>query len=199
MLAMYYTQHQRPGKEKTHGLVEDDVGVGGSLCFEVLSLLAVALPEAVDDVDLDQVANILVERREKEVEIVEVVELPAFRDEGVAEQVCQGDGVSVEGGGQVPDPGELKGRPDLLGSLGGFMLSIAGVIYFGLLLRIGAGFWPVRQPSFLRRGTDGMGQCARCGICAWASSAIIIVETPLGLAVHRLLGFSAGARILVGA
>lgn len=45
------------------------------------------LPEAVNYVNLDQVPYVLVEMRDEKVDIVQVVELPAFCDQGIAEYV----------------------------------------------------------------------------------------------------------------
>lgn len=67
------------------------------------------LPEAVDYMNLNQVPYILVEMRDEEVNIMQVVELPAFRDQGVAEYVSQGDSIGVGGIREVSNPGQLEG------------------------------------------------------------------------------------------
>lgn len=66
------------------------------------------LPKPMDQVHLHEVPDVWVKGGHEKINIVQVVELPAFSDERVSEEVSQGDGVGVGGVWQVLDPGELE-------------------------------------------------------------------------------------------
>lgn len=68
------------------------------------------LPEAVDYVNLNKVSCVLVEMRDEKVNIVQVVELPALCNQGVAEYVPKSDGVGVGSIREILNPRELEGR-----------------------------------------------------------------------------------------
>lgn len=68
-----------------------------------------SLPEAVDYVNLNQVSCVLVEMRDEKVNIMQIVEFPAFCDQGVAEDVSQGDSVGVGSIREILNPSELEG------------------------------------------------------------------------------------------
>lgn len=68
-----------------------------------------SLPEAVDDMHLNKVSRVLIEMRNEEVNIMQVIELPALRDQGVAEDVSQGNSVSVGSIWEVSNPSKLEG------------------------------------------------------------------------------------------
>lgn len=67
------------------------------------------LPEAVDYMNLNKVPRVLIEMRVEEVNIMQVVEVPAFCDQGVAEYVSKGDSVGVGSIRQILNPSELEG------------------------------------------------------------------------------------------
>lgn len=62
----------------------------------------------MDYVNLDQVSRVLVEMGDEEVNIVQVVEVPAFCDQGVAEDVSQSDSVGVGSIRKILNPSELE-------------------------------------------------------------------------------------------
>lgn len=66
------------------------------------------LPETMDYMNLDQVSRVLVEMGDEEVNIVKVIEVPAFCDQGVAEDVSQGDSVVVGSIWEILNPSELE-------------------------------------------------------------------------------------------
>lgn len=66
------------------------------------------LPETMDNVNLDQMSRVLVEMGDEEVNIVQVVEVPAFCDQWVAEDVSQGHGVGVGSIWEILNPSELE-------------------------------------------------------------------------------------------
>jgi hypothetical protein len=68
------------------------------------------LPESVDHMHLDETTNVLVKGGHEKVYVMEVVELPAFCDQRVAQDILEGDRVLVHLWRQIPDPGKLKRR-----------------------------------------------------------------------------------------
>jgi hypothetical protein len=158
------------------------------------------LPETVDHMGLNQVACVLVEMRHEEVNIVQVVELPALRDQGVAEDVSQGNSISVGGIRKISDPGKLKGR---LESLVGRMGFPGGVILRRSSRRDLDMFIVAFRPgccltaSALPWRTDGMAERAR-GRPAWCAIEIGLARlnaetTSLGRRLHAF-AFCTGLR-----
>lgn len=74
------------------------------------------LPEPVHNMDLDQMPRIRVERVHEKLNVVEVVEFPAFRYQRIPQEVAQRDCVLVQTLWQVADPCELP-RGALYGRL----------------------------------------------------------------------------------
>ena len=70
------------------------------------------LPEAVDNVNLDETARVLVERIHEKLDVVQVVEVPALGDKRITEEIIQRDGIDVLRWGQVSYRGEMEGRRD---------------------------------------------------------------------------------------
>ncbi len=67
------------------------------------------LPKSVDHMNLDQMLDIWVESVHEKVNVMDVVELPAFGNERVAQDVLESDCIPVHLWWQVPDTGQLEG------------------------------------------------------------------------------------------
>lgn len=67
-----------------------------------------SFPEAVYDVNLDSRPHIFVEMAHQEVDIVEIVELPTFQYQGVAQQVLQRYRPEITLGWQTTNRGQVK-------------------------------------------------------------------------------------------
>ena len=78
--------------------------------LQLQSVPVVLLPEAMDDVDSDQISYVWVEGAHEEGDVVQVVEVPALRYERVAEQILERDGIFVRCCWEVADLGQLEGR-----------------------------------------------------------------------------------------
>ena len=63
------------------------------------------LPEAVDYVHSNQLSDVWVKGVHDEVNVMEVVEIPAFRNERVAEYVMEREGSDVLCGRDISNPG----------------------------------------------------------------------------------------------
>lgn len=92
--------------------MELDILVIASLFDEHGSTWILALPETMDNVDLDEMADVFVEGAHKEVDIVEKIELPTFSDERITQDVLESDCVDIGFWRQVSDPSQLYWRPD---------------------------------------------------------------------------------------
>jgi hypothetical protein len=66
----------------------------------------------VHHVDLDETADIRVERGHEKVNVMEIVKLPALRDQRVAQDVLERGRVPVQFWRQVSDLGQLERRPE---------------------------------------------------------------------------------------
>lgn len=68
-----------------------------------------SLPESVDDVDLDEVPDVIVKCGHEEIDIVQIVELPAFGDERISQHIFERHRFPVGFLRKVTDPGQLEG------------------------------------------------------------------------------------------
>lgn len=83
-----------------------NTGTGETYC-ECLSIRILLFPEAMDNVDLDEMSCVGIKCVHEEVNIVEVVEFPAFRYQWIPQKVFECDGIFIKRLWEVPDPGEL--------------------------------------------------------------------------------------------
>lgn len=67
-----------------------------------------ALPESMNNVQLDQMSDILVEGGQDEIDVMHVIELPAFRNKWIPEDVLERNAVFIQLGRQVADLYELE-------------------------------------------------------------------------------------------
>jgi len=76
------------------------------------STLVVLFPESMNNMHIDKTTCIVVKVRHEKVDVVQVIELPALRDERITEQVCEGHCVDIQVWSEIPDLGEPEGRWD---------------------------------------------------------------------------------------
>lgn len=60
-----------------------------------LTIRGISLPRAMHNLHLDEPSHILIKLAHQKVHIKEVIELPAFADQWIAENVAQSDSVGV--------------------------------------------------------------------------------------------------------
>ena len=69
------------------GRIESDIWIARCSFYQGQSVGIFFLPKAMDNVDFDEVLDIWVEGTHEKVDIMEVVEFPAFGYQGVSEDV----------------------------------------------------------------------------------------------------------------
>ena len=79
--------------------------------------MVLTLPETMDTMDLDQALHVGIYGIENEVNVMEVVEDPALRNQRITEDVVKCYGVSVILFWEISDPGKLPWGRDGFGRL----------------------------------------------------------------------------------
>jgi len=69
----------------------------------------ILLPEPMHNMDLDECADVLIKGSHEKVNVVKIVELPTFCNEGIPKEVFERDSVLIECVGVVADLGQLEG------------------------------------------------------------------------------------------
>lgn len=72
------------------------------------------LPRSMHDFDFNKAPDVFIEIRHQEVDVKEIIELPAFAYHWIPEDIPQSHGVDIVGCGKISDMRELNRRGDNL-------------------------------------------------------------------------------------